>query len=119
MDVYPIGNGYSTAYLVVDNNKAMLVDASTRKIASKVLAKLAETGAELKLIVLTHYHYDHVGAADALRDATGARVAIHRLDADALRRGGKLRVVGVRVDVQSRVRVNVQRLLGVSAGIAV
>lgn len=39
----------------------MLVDASTSKIAPKVLAKLAEVGAELKLIVLTHYHYDHVG----------------------------------------------------------
>jgi hydroxyacylglutathione hydrolase len=100
MDVYPISNGYSTAYLVVDNNRAMLVDASTRKIASKVLAKLAEVGAELKLIVLTHYHYDHVGAADALRDATGARVAIHRLDADALRRGGKLRVNPTRLQAR-------------------
>ncbi|MFJ9250304.1 MBL fold metallo-hydrolase [Streptomyces sp. NPDC101776] len=24
---------------------------------------------------MTHFHYDHVGAADALREATGARVA--------------------------------------------
>ena len=92
MDIYPVSNGYSTAYLVIDDDTAMLVDASTRDIAPKVLARLARAGAELKLIVLTHYHYDHVGAADPLRDATGARVAIHRLDADALRRGGKLRV---------------------------
>jgi hydroxyacylglutathione hydrolase len=93
MKIYPVSNGYSTAYLVVDHDRAMLVDASTRTIAPKVLAKLAEASAELKLIVLTHYHYDHVGAAGALRDATGARVAIHRLDAGALRRGGKPPVI--------------------------
>jgi glyoxylase-like metal-dependent hydrolase (beta-lactamase superfamily II) len=101
MDIHPVSNGYSTAYLVVDGGKAMLVDASTTKITPKVLARLAQAGAELKLIVLTHYHYDHVGAASALRDATGARVAIHRLDADALRRGGKLRVNPTRLQARA------------------
>jgi glyoxylase-like metal-dependent hydrolase (beta-lactamase superfamily II) len=90
MNVHPISNGYSTAYLVVDGGRAMLVDASLQEIAPKVLAKLEQVNARLALIVLTHFHYDHVGAADALRKATGAKVAIHSLDADALRRGGKL-----------------------------
>ena len=58
---------------------------------------LDEHKAKLKLIVLTHYHYDHVGAADALRKATGAAVAIHRLDADGLRRGGRLVVTPTRL----------------------
>jgi glyoxylase-like metal-dependent hydrolase (beta-lactamase superfamily II) len=92
MNIYPISNGYSTAYLVTADGAAMLVDASTPAIAPKVLAKLTELDARLGLIVLTHYHFDHVGAADPLRRATGARVAIHRLDADALRRGGELRL---------------------------
>lgn len=92
MNIYPVSNGYSTAYLVVADGTAMLVDASTPAIAPKVLARLAELDAQLRLIVLTHYHFDHVGAADPLRQATGARVAIHRLDTDALRRGGELRL---------------------------
>lgn len=92
MNIYPISNGYSTAYLVTADGAAMLVDASTPAIAPKVLAKLAELDAQLRLIVLTHYHFDHVGAADPLRRATGARVAIHRLDAGPLRRGGQLRL---------------------------
>jgi hydroxyacylglutathione hydrolase len=96
MNIHPISNGYSTAYLVVAAGAAMLVDASTPAIAPKVTAKLAELDAQLRLIVLTHYHYDHVGAADPLRRATNARVAIHRLDADALRRGGELRLHPVR-----------------------
>jgi len=92
MDIIPISNGWSTAYLVVSDGTAMLVDAATPDIAPKVLAALAEARAQLQLIALTHFHFDHVGAADALRRATGARVAIHRLDADALRRGGQLRL---------------------------
>jgi glyoxylase-like metal-dependent hydrolase (beta-lactamase superfamily II) len=58
--------------------------ASTPVIAPKVLAKLAELDAQLRLIVLTHYHFDHVGAADPLRRATGARVAI-RIEASRAR----------------------------------
>ena len=92
MDIHPLKDGISTAYLVVTDGTAMLVDAATPNLTPKVLAKLAETRARLQLIVLTHFHYDHVGAADALREATGARVAIHHADADALRAGGQLHV---------------------------
>jgi len=92
MDIYPLKDGISTAYLVVDDGTAMLVDAATPALTPQVLAKLTEARAQLQLIVLTHFHYDHVGAADALRQATGARVAIHHADADALRAGGELQV---------------------------
>ncbi len=92
MDIYPVRDAISTAYLVVSDDTAMLVDAASESITPKVLAKLDELKVKLQLIVLTHYHYDHVGAADALRKATGAPVAIHQLDADNLRRGGRLAV---------------------------
>lgn len=92
MNVHTVRNTYSTAYLVVEDKRAMLVDASTPSLTPRVLAKLTELGAELDLIVLTHFHYDHVGSADALRTATGAKVAIHHADAEALRLGGKLQL---------------------------
>ncbi len=97
MDIVPIGNSYSTSYLVVSGGSAMLVDAATSNIASKVLDALSRAQATLNLIVLTHYHYDHVGAADPLRQATGAPVAIHQLDAEPLRRGGPLQVTPTRL----------------------
>jgi glyoxylase-like metal-dependent hydrolase (beta-lactamase superfamily II) len=97
MTVHPIRSGISTAYLVVEGRHAMLIDASEAPAAPKILAKLRELDAELHLIVLTHFHSDHVGAADAIRAATGARIAIHRNDADALRRGGKLSLVPTRL----------------------
>jgi glyoxylase-like metal-dependent hydrolase (beta-lactamase superfamily II) len=97
MEIHPLRSGISTAYLVVEGRRAMLVDAADAALAPKVLAKLRELDAELRLIVLTHFHYDHVGAAEAIRSATGARVAIHEKDAEALRRGGKLHLVPTRL----------------------
>lgn len=92
MKIHAIKDGITTTYLVIDDGRAMLVDAATPALAPKVLAKLAETRSELHLIVLTHFHYDHVGAAPALREATGARVGIHHADSGSLRAGGQLHV---------------------------
>lgn len=97
MDIYPIRDVISTSYLTVSGDTAMLIDAASETIVPKVLAKLAELKVKLQLIALTHYHYDHVGAADALRRDTGAPVAIHKLDADNLRRGGRLSVKPTRL----------------------
>ncbi len=38
----------------------------------------------LKLIVSTHGHWDHVGDNAAVAEATGAEIAVHALDRDAL-----------------------------------
>ena len=40
------------------------------------------------LIVLTHWHADHIRGAAELRQRTGARVAVHELDAAVLAGGG-------------------------------
>ena len=92
MNLHLISNGNSTAYLVVEDATAMLVDASSAAITPKVQAKLEQVGATLRLIVLTHHHFDHTGAAEPLREATGAKIAIHHRDAAALRAGGELRL---------------------------
>ncbi|MBT2500932.1 MBL fold metallo-hydrolase [Curtobacterium sp. ISL-83] len=41
---------------------------------------------QVTLVAVTHLHVDHLAAAAAVRRATGARVAMHRLEVDALRR---------------------------------
>jgi glyoxylase-like metal-dependent hydrolase (beta-lactamase superfamily II) len=88
MQVYPFTAAHTTSYLVVENDEAMLIDAASLDIVPQVLSTLQKLGARLNLIVLTHFHYDHVEGVDAIRKATGAKVAIHRLDAAALRAGG-------------------------------
>ncbi len=50
-----------------------------------ILKTVKETGLEIKTIVLTHGHLDHIGAVNKVQQATGAKVAIHANDASAFR----------------------------------
>lgn len=48
------------------------------------LAAFGRSVADVSLVVVTHLHADHLGAAAALRRASGARIAMHRLEVRAL-----------------------------------
>ena len=83
--VPPYDNGM---YLIVDERKdAILIDPSMgEKVA---LAAVREQGLRLVEVLNTHGHGDHVAGNAAVKEATRARLAIHRLDEyrlDATRR---------------------------------
>ena len=93
----PMGNSTVTAipmtianaYLVRDE-RPILVDAGGPGRAGRILDALAKGGVgpkEISLVLLTHGHADHFGSAAELRRLTGAPVAVHKLDADSVRRG--------------------------------
>lgn len=50
------------------------------------LAAIGRTLDDVSLVAVTHLHADHLGAAAAIRRATGARVAMHGLEVRALER---------------------------------
>lgn len=49
--------------------------------AGFILGELDGAGASIDLIILTHCHYDHCGAAAEVSHRTGARLAMHAEDA--------------------------------------
>ena len=53
----------------------MIVDPGAE--AEDILKSVKEMGLEIKLIVLTHRHPDHIGALTEVRQATGAETASH------------------------------------------
>ena len=53
--------------------------------AEGILRLVKEPGLDIKYIVLTHGHIDHIGAVSELKEATGAELAIHPEDALYLR----------------------------------
>lgn len=74
----------NTFLLVTDQKHGILIDAAAEPDTYK--KALSEQGATLTHILLTHGHYDHVGAVAALRRETGCKVYLDPADAlgDAL-----------------------------------
>jgi glyoxylase-like metal-dependent hydrolase (beta-lactamase superfamily II) len=66
------------AYVLL-GDRAVIVDTCVRGQADRILAALADNGrgpTDVSLILLTHGHGDHAGSAEALREATGAPIAL-------------------------------------------
>ncbi len=65
------------SYLIIDEatKQTFIVDPGDE--ANRILAYLEKEGLKLHKILLTHGHFDHIGAADALRVHTGAPIVCH------------------------------------------
>ncbi|MEW6165764.1 MAG: MBL fold metallo-hydrolase [Pseudomonadota bacterium] len=72
------GGAFSYLLGCGESRTALMLDPALEQ-ATLVLGMLEELGLDLLWVVETHLHADHVTAADALRAATGARVAVGRL----------------------------------------
>jgi hydroxyacylglutathione hydrolase len=70
-----------------ETKKAAVVDPGAD--AKRLQRWILEKGYEVEYILLTHGHFDHIGAVDELREFTKAKVAIHEADAAMLTDGQK------------------------------
>jgi hydroxyacylglutathione hydrolase len=71
-------------YIIGDEEtkEAVVIDPGGDE--GEILEVLKYHGLQLKTIIDTHGHFDHVDANQPLKDATGASIAIHELDAAML-----------------------------------
>jgi len=79
-----VGALRTNCYLVVaePSRQAVVIDPGGN--ADVILAALRELEATVRLIPLTHFHFDHIMAAPEVRRATGAPLAIHEAEATLL-----------------------------------
>lgn len=85
MKIYriPVGELLANCYIIETENKnAVAIDPGSDFQRIKNL--LDEHELTLKKILLTHGHYDHIGAAGEAADVYGAQVYIHEEDAPML-----------------------------------
>ncbi len=76
--------GIVNAFYIDDPAGGILIDTGFPGNADKILAALAGLGkqpGDVRHLLLTHTHADHIGNAAAMRKATGARTYMHPLDA--------------------------------------
>lgn len=83
---YVDGSNCNCYFIEEADGSLTLVDTGLQPDGKKILGylttKMMRKPSDVKTIVLTHCHVDHVRGAVALKAATGAKVAIHEADAD-------------------------------------
>ena len=101
-------SSYTNCYIVVDENKkeAMVIDPAGE--CEKILDMLNILGVNLKYIYLTHCHSDHTGALEELKEKTGAKLLIHRIESENLKDknvnlSAELGIKNVEIEADARV----------------
>ena len=76
----PVGQLETNCYVVTNENTLECVVIDPGDESNTILDYLEDNHLRCKAILLTHGHYDHVGAVDAVAEETGAVVYINPLD---------------------------------------
>jgi glyoxylase-like metal-dependent hydrolase (beta-lactamase superfamily II) len=86
--IHRLGTGLVNAYLLEEAGKITIVDAGAPgywKDLSDELSLMGRTFSDIRALVLTHAHVDHIGFAERLRRERGVPVSVHELDAKMAR----------------------------------
>jgi len=87
--IHRIGSGLVNSYLIEEAGEVTIIDAGLPSYWSDLPAELTAMGRSLddvRAVVLTHGHSDHIGFAERARRERHLPVSVHELDA-ALARG--------------------------------
>lgn len=82
--------GTCNTYLIQGDHGYILVDAGNsnkEKVFLNHLKKHNITPDRIKLIVVTHVHFDHVGGLASIKNICKCPVAVHEREAELLREG--------------------------------
>jgi metallo-beta-lactamase class B len=90
-NVYYVGAAEVASYLVATPGGHFLLDSGFRDTVPQILANVEKLGfvpRDVKLLLASHVHSDHVGGMADLKARTGAAILLSAGDADQARRGG-------------------------------
>lgn len=79
---FVVGDMANNNYLLIDNGEAALIDCTGDIPELDVVLK--ENDAELKSILLTHSHFDHVAGVKKLQEKYNCKVYLHEADRKSL-----------------------------------
>ncbi len=102
--IYAVPLGYVNAFMLEDEDGLTLIDAGLRgneRRIWKAIARIARKPSNVRHVLVTHHHADHVGSLAAIKDAGGAETYVHPLDAPIVA-GEKPRPAANRASVTGR-----------------
>ena len=84
MKIIPLHTGELSVntFIVFDENSHQAAVIDPGGSLDKILSAVQKNALNVSHILLTHGHFDHIGAVKGLQEATGAKVYIHSQEAD-------------------------------------
>ncbi len=90
-NLYYVGTYDLGCYLIVTSHGNILVNTGLASSASQIKQNIESLGFkffDIKILLITHAHFDHVGALAAIKKETGATLMVDSADAEVLESGG-------------------------------
>jgi len=96
-NIYYVGAKNIASYLITTPQGHILVDTGTTEMTPVITANVEKLGfkmRDIKIMLSSHAHFDHIGGHAAMKKLTGARLMAIKQDADALEAGKDLSPLG-------------------------
>jgi metallo-beta-lactamase class B len=90
-NLYYVGTYDLAVYLITTSAGNILINTGVNDSTAAIRSNIEALGfkfSDVKLLLATHGHWDHVGAMAEIKRLTGARMLMHEGDADLLESGG-------------------------------
>jgi glyoxylase-like metal-dependent hydrolase (beta-lactamase superfamily II) len=88
--LYQIKLGYVNAFLIVEENGLTLIDTGLKNGHKGILKGLETQGyqpSDIKNIIITHSHMDHVGSLNTMKALTDAKIITHPATNEMIKTG--------------------------------
>jgi hydroxyacylglutathione hydrolase len=95
VETLPVGPLETNCYLVGCEQTRLGAVVDPGGDAAEILSAVERQGLTLKVILLTHAHFDHIGGLAELAEATHAQVALHPGDLPLLHAKGGAAMFGI------------------------
>lgn len=97
-EIIPISLGFVKSFLIKGDSSLILVDTGIPGSGMKIINRIKRLGfnpGQLSLIIISHVHSDHSGSVKEIKKVTGAKVAVHKDDANYLIKGESAEITPV------------------------